>query len=205
MARSSKRWLREHTADEFVRRARDAGLRSRAAFKLMEVDERDHLLKPGMTVVDLGAAPGAWSVYARGRAGAAGRVLAVDLLPVESIPGVEFIQGDFSEEPVLQDLLDRLGDQAVDLVLSDMAPNISGIAAVDQARSMNLAELALDFAERTLRPGGAILIKVFQGQGYPEYLNMLRQRFERVVTRKPKASRGRSREIYLLALGFRPA
>jgi 23S rRNA (uridine2552-2'-O)-methyltransferase len=204
MARSSKRWLHEHGTDEFVRRAREAGLRSRAAFKLMEIDERDHLLKPGMTVVDLGAAPGAWSVYARDRVGAGGRVLAVDLLPLEPIPGVEFIQGDFGDDVVFQDLLGRLGEQAVDLVLSDMAPNISGITAVDQARSMGLAELALDFAERTLRPGGAMLIKVFQGQGYPEYLRMLQQRFERVVTRKPKASRGRSREIYLLALGIRP-
>ncbi len=202
MARSSKRWMREHSGDEYVRRARDAGLRSRAAFKLMEIDQRDHLLAPGMTVVDLGAAPGAWSVYARERVGKDGRVLAVDLLPMEPVAGVEFIQGDFTDEAVLRELLASLEGQAVDLVLSDMAPNISGITGVDQARTMALAELALDFAERTLRPGGSMLIKLFQGEGYPEYLRMLQRRFGRVLTRKPKASRGRSREIYLLAVGF---
>jgi 23S rRNA (uridine2552-2'-O)-methyltransferase len=204
MARSSKRWMREHSGDEFVRRARDEGLRSRAAYKLKEIDERDHLLAPGMTVIDLGAAPGAWSMYAHERVGASGRVLALDLLALEPIPGVELIQGDFTEDAVFQDLLARLGGQPVDLVLSDMAPNISGIAAVDQARSMGLAELALDLALRTLRPGGTLLVKVFQGEGYPEYLRLLKERFDRVVTRKPKASRGRSREIYLLALGFQP-
>ncbi|MEJ2107208.1 MAG: RlmE family RNA methyltransferase [Acidiferrobacteraceae bacterium] len=204
MARSSKRWMREHSGDEFVRRARDEGLRSRAAYKLMEIDQRDHLLVPGMTVIDLGAAPGAWAVYARDRLGPRGRVIALDLLALEAIPGVEVIQGDFTEDAVFQDLLDRLGGQPVDLVLSDMAPNISGIAAVDQARSIGLAELALDLALRTLRPGGKLLVKVFQGEGYPEYLRLLKGRFDRVVTRKPKASRGRSREIYLLALGFQP-
>lgn len=204
MARSSKRWVREHSGDEFVRRARDEGLRSRAAYKLMEIDQRDHLLAPGMTVIDLGAAPGAWSVYARDRVGPRGRVIALDLLALEAIPGVEVIQGDFTEDAVFEALLDRLGGQPVDLVLSDMAPNISGIAAVDQARSMGLAELALDLALRTLRPGGKFLVKVFQGEGYPEYLRLLKGRFDRVVTRKPKASRGRSREIYLLALGFQP-
>lgn len=196
--------MREHSGDEFVRRARDEGLRSRAAYKLMEIDQRDHLLAPGMTVIDLGAAPGAWSVYARDRLGPRGRVIALDLLALEAIPGVEVIQGDFTEDAVFEDLLDRLGGQPVDLVLSDMAPNISGIAAVDQARSIGLAELALDLALRTLRPGGKLLVKVFQGEGYPEYLRLLKGRFDRVVTRKPKASRGRSREIYLLALGFQP-
>jgi 23S rRNA (uridine2552-2'-O)-methyltransferase len=196
--------MREHSGDEFVRRARDEGLRSRAAYKLMEIDQRDHLLVPGMTVIDLGAAPGAWAVYARDRLGPRGRVIALDLLALEAIPGVEVIQGDFTEDAVFQDLLDRLGGQPVDLVLSDMAPNISGIAAVDQARSIGLAELALDLALRTLRPGGKLLVKVFQGEGYPEYLRLLKGRFDRVVTRKPKASRGRSREIYLLALGFQP-
>jgi 23S rRNA (uridine2552-2'-O)-methyltransferase len=196
--------MREHSGDEFVRRARDEGLRSRAAYKLMEIDQRDHLLAPGMTVIDLGAAPGAWAVYARDRLGPRGRVIALDLLALEAIPGVEVIQGDFTEDAVFQDLLDRLGGQPVDLVLSDMAPNISGIAAVDQARSIGLAELALDLALRTLRPGGKLLVKVFQGEGYPEYLRLLKGRFDRVVTRKPKASRGRSREIYLLALGFQP-
>ncbi len=207
MARSktSKAWLAEHFTDEFVKRAQREGFRSRAVYKLKEIDERDRLLAPGMTVVDLGAAPGGWSQYVRRRVGARGRVIALDVLAMEAIEGVEFIEGDFTESGTLGALERRLAGQPVDLVIADMAPNISGIGVSDQARAMYLAELALEFAERALRPGGAFLVKVFQGQGFNEYLAALRRRFERVTTRKPQASRTRSRELYLLARGFRVA
>jgi 23S rRNA (uridine2552-2'-O)-methyltransferase len=195
-------WLREHVQDEFVRRAQKEGFRARAIYKLQEIDEREHLLKPGMTVVDLGAAPGSWCEYAVGRVGDRGRVIALDILPMKPVDGVEFIQGDFTEQEPLDRLLEALGGKAVDLVLSDMAPNISGIAVSDQARAMHLVELALDLADRILRPGGSLLVKAFQGQGIPEFQKALQQRFKSVRTRKPKASRARSREIYLLAQGF---
>jgi 23S rRNA (uridine2552-2'-O)-methyltransferase len=194
--------MREHVQDEYVKRAQKEGYRARAIYKLKEVDERDQLLKPGMTVVDLGAAPGSWCEYAVSRVGDRGRVFALDILPMEAVAGVEFIQGDFTEQEVLDRLLEALGGREVDLVLSDMAPNITGIAVSDQARAMHLVELALDLAETVLRPGGNLLVKVFQGEGFPEFQKTLQQRFRSVRTRKPKASRSRSREIYLLAQGF---
>jgi 23S rRNA (uridine2552-2'-O)-methyltransferase len=202
-SKSSGSWLAEHFSDEFVKRARKEGFRSRAVYKLQEIAERDRLLRPGLTVVDLGAAPGAWSQYVRQRVGPAGRVVALDILPMEALPGVEVLQGDFTEAATLEHLLAALGGQAADLVISDMAPNISGVDSADQARAMYLAELALDFAVRVLRPGGGFLVKVFQGRGFNELYKELQQRFARVASRKPKASRPRSPELYLLATGFR--
>jgi len=205
MARSktSNAWLAEHFNDEFVKRARKEGYRSRAVYKLQEIDARDRLLKPGMTVVDLGAAPGAWSQYLRERVGRTGRVIALDILPLEALPGVEVLQGDFTEEATLKALLDALGGRPVDLVISDMSPNISGVDSADKARAMYLSELALDFAVQVLKPGGAFLMKVFQGSGFSELYKEIQGRFTRVVSRKPKASRARSAEIYVLATGFR--
>jgi 23S rRNA (uridine2552-2'-O)-methyltransferase len=202
-SKSSGRWLARHVSDPYVKRARKEGYRSRAAYKLAEIDERERLLKPGMTVVDLGAAPGGWSQYARGRLGPDGRVIALDVLPMEELPGVEFIHGDFTEEPVLHLLEERLGDKEVDLVISDMAPNISGITVSDQARSVYLAELALDFADKHLKAGGGFLVKTFQGEGFPAFLKAMQGRFGKVVTRKPGASRAESREIYLYGKGFK--
>jgi 23S rRNA (uridine2552-2'-O)-methyltransferase len=201
--KSSDAWLREHFDDEFVKRAQKEGFRSRAVYKLIEIDQRDHLLTSGMTVIDLGAAPGGWSQYANQRVGARGRVLALDLLPMPPVGGVEFIQGDFTEQGILDLLLNALNGAAVDLVISDMAPNISGIAVSDQAKTMYLAELALDFAEQCLQPKGQLLIKTFQGDGFTQLYKRLQARFSKVVTRKPQASRARSREIYLLGRAFR--
>lgn len=201
--KSSARWLNEHFRDEFVRRAQAEGWRSRAAFKLDELLDRDPLLKPGMVVVDLGAAPGGWSQLVRRRLGAEGRVFALDILPMQGIGGVEFIQGDFREAAVFDALMDRLQGARVDLVLSDMAPNISGIEVADQARAMHLAELALAFAKKSLQSRGSLLVKLFQGRGFDEYLRDLRGRFGRVTLRKPKASRARSREVYALATGWK--
>ncbi|HJX18811.1 MAG TPA: 23S rRNA (uridine(2552)-2'-O)-methyltransferase RlmE [Acidiferrobacterales bacterium] len=205
MARSktSNAWLAEHFNDEFVKRARKEGYRSRAVYKLQEIDTRDRLLKPGMTVVDLGAAPGAWSQYLVERVGRSGRVIALDILPMEVLPGVEVLQGDFTEEATLKALLDALGGRPVDLVISDMSPNISGVDSADKARAMYLSELALDFATSVLKPGGAFLMKVFQGSGFSELYKEIQGKFTRVVSRKPKASRARSAEIYVLATGFR--
>lgn len=202
-SKSSGKWLAEHFTDEFVKRARKEGYRSRAIYKIQEIDERDRLLKPGMVVVDLGAAPGAWSQYVKQRVGKAGRVVALDILPMEALPGVEILQGDFTEDVTLQALMDAVGGQPVDLVISDIAPNISGVSSADQARTMYLAELALDFAGRVLKPGGGFLVKVFQGRGFNELYKGMQQQFSRVSTRKPKASRARSAEQYLLATGFR--
>lgn len=207
-SKSSARWLKEHFADEYVKRAQVEGLRSRAAFKLDELLDRDHLLKPGMVVVDLGAAPGGWSQLVRRRLGRkngewSGRVLALDILPMQGIGGVEFIEGDFREEAVFDSLATSLNGTAVDLVLSDMAPNISGIDAADQARAMHLAELAADFANKCLKPGGSMLVKLFQGRGFDEYVRGLRRSAARVTLRKPKASRSRSREVYALATGWK--
>lgn len=202
-SKSSGKWLAEHFSDEFVKRARKDGFRSRAVYKLKEIDQHDRLLRPGMTVVDLGAAPGAWSQYVRQRVGNSGRVIALDILAMDELAGVEVLQGDFTEDSTLQALFDALRDQPVDLVISDMAPNISGVDISDHARVMNLAELALEFAERVLKPGGGFLVKVFQGRGFNEYYKVLQSRFSRVATRKPKASRARSAELYLLATGFR--
>lgn len=203
-SKSSKGWLREHFTDEFVKRAQKEGLRSRAAFKLREIDERDGLLKPGMVVVDLGAAPGGWAQYAAQRIGPKGKVIALDVLPMAPLSGVDIVTGDFTEPAVLESVLKVVAGSAVDLVISDMAPNISGVAVSDQARAIYLAELALDFARQVLRPGGQLLLKAFQGQGFPELIREMREHFERVVTRKPAASRARSREAYLLGKGFKP-
>ena len=203
--KSSQRWLARHVKDEFVKRARKEGARSRAVYKLEEIDRRDRLLRPGLTVVDLGAAPGGWTQYVKERVGASGRVIALDVLPMEPVDGVEFIEGDFTEQPVLDSLMQHLRGQLPDLVISDMAPNISGVIAVDQAKSMGLAELALDFVHKTLKPGGAMLVKTFQGEGFNEFYAQMRRNFEKIVTRKPQASRSESREIYLLGKGFKRA
>ena len=202
-SKSSGRWLREHFTDEYVRRAREAGYRSRAVYKLLEIQEKDRLLRPGMTVVDLGAAPGGWSQLAAGLVGARGAVIALDVLPMEPLPGVTLLQGDFREAAVLDELLKTLLGRPVDLVISDMAPNTSGIKAVDQPRGMYLAELAFDFAQRCLRPGGDFLVKVFQGEGFDPFLKNLRAAFGAVAPRKPKASRARSAEQYVLARNYR--
>jgi 23S rRNA (uridine2552-2'-O)-methyltransferase len=206
-SKSSARWLKEHFSDPYVKRAQAEGWRSRAVFKLDELLERDPLLRPGMVVVDLGAAPGGWSQMVRERlrtrAGDSGRVIALDILPMQGIAGVEVIEGDFREESVAARLDAALGGQGVDLVLSDMAPNISGVESVDQARAMHLAELARDFAAAHLNPGGAFLVKLFQGRGFDDYLRGLRADYERVSIRKPKASRSRSAEVYALALAKR--
>lgn len=200
---SSKRWLAEHEADPYVREARREGYRSRAVYKLAELAERDRLLKPGITIVDLGAAPGGWSQYLQRKFGVRVRTVALDVLPMEPVPGIAFIQGDFREAAVLARLEAWLAGAPVDLVLSDMAPNISGIEVADQVGAMHLAELAFEFARSHLRPGGTLLVKAFQGEGFDDFLKNLRQVFEKVAIRKPKASRPRSKEIYLLARGLR--
>jgi len=204
-SKSSQRWLREHFSDPYVKKAQAEGLRSRAAYKLEELIERDRLLKPGMVVVDLGAAPGGWSQYVRQALGDGGRVLALDILEMPPLAGVEFLHGDFREEAVLSQLETLLDGQRVDLVLSDMAPNFSGVDAVDLPRAMHLAELAMEFADAHLRPGGAFLIKLFQGVGFDDYVRQLRRRYEKVAIRKPAASRKRSPEVYALAQGKRAA
>lgn len=197
-SKSSGRWLNRHFSDVYVKKAQELGYRSRAAFKLLEIQERDRILRPGMVVVDLGAAPGGWSQVAA-KLVQRGRVVALDILPMDPVSGVEFIQGDFTDEAVLARLTETLADQPVGLVMSDMAPNISGVRAVDQPRTIYLAELALDFAQRALAPGGDMLIKVFQGEGYEAYVASLRRMFAKIIVRKPKASRPESREVYLLA------
>lgn len=201
--KSSQRWLQEHFDDPYVARAQQEGYRSRAVYKLIELDRRDRLFQPGMRIVDLGAAPGGWSQYAAERVGRHGFVVASDLLPMDPIPGVRIVTGDFREETVLAAILECLGDQPADLVISDMAPNLSGTDAVDQPRAMYLCELAADLAVRILKPGGAFLVKVFQGEGSDEFLRQLRGRFRRVAVRKPEASRPRSREVYVLARELR--
>lgn len=201
---SSARWIAEHENDPYVKEARRLGYRSRATFKLKEIQEKDRLLKPGMVVVDLGAAPGGWSQLARPLLGPKGRLFALDILPMDPLPDVEMITGDFREPSVLEELEARVGPQAVDLVLSDMAPNVSGVGAADQAGSIGLCELAVDFARKHLKPDGAVLMKVFQGEGFDVFLKELRKGFKTVTIRKPKASRPRSREIYLLARSPRP-
>jgi 23S rRNA (uridine2552-2'-O)-methyltransferase len=201
-SKSSHRWLQEHHRDEYVLRAQKEGYRSRASYKLLEILEKDALIKPGMTVIDLGAAPGGWAQITAHLVGSKGKVIAVDLLPMDPIENVEFIQGDFQEQSVLDDIMVVLQGEQVDLVMSDMAPNISGVQAVDQPRAMYLAELSLELAEQVLKPGGCLLVKVFQGEGFDEFLKSLRMLFKQVVTRKPKASRARSREVYLLAKGY---
>ena len=202
--RTSKAWMHEHVTDPYVQRAKAAGYRSRAAYKLVEIDDRDHLIRPGGTVVDLGAAPGGWSQVAAQRMKGSGRVVALDLLEMDGLHGVHFIQGDFREESVLRQLEALLAGERVDLVLSDMAPNISGVPVSDQARIMHLAELGLDFCRQWLKPDGAFLVKVFQGYGYEDFVREMRQVFKSVATRKPDASRDRSAEVYLLGKALKP-
>ena len=200
-SKSSSLWLKEHFSDPFVKRAQAEGWRSRSVFKLEELIDRDRLLKPGMTVVDLGAAPGGWSQMVRERLRDSGRIVALDILPMAGLGGVEFIEGDFREEAVVKRLESVLDGAGVDLVLSDMAPNISGVEDADQARAMHLVELAQEFAAVHLKPGGAFVVKLFQGRGFDEYLKNLRKAYERVSMRKPKASRARSAEVYAIATG----
>lgn len=200
-AKTSKAWMREHVNDFFVKQARKEGYRSRAAYKLLEITERDHILKSGLIVVDLGAAPGSWSQVASQKVGHKGKVIALDILEMTPLPSVEFIQGDFTEEIALTELKKRLGGHQPDLIISDMAPNMSGIAVSDQARSMYLAELALAFAKEQLNYNGNFLVKVFQGRDFDQFLRDMRIGFKSVMIRKPKASRDRSNELYLLGLG----
>ncbi|MDN0077050.1 23S rRNA (uridine(2552)-2'-O)-methyltransferase RlmE [Crenobacter sp. SG2303] len=200
MARSktSKAWLSEHVHDHYVHQAQKDGYRSRAAYKLLEINEKDKLIRPGTVLADLGSAPGSWSQVAAQIVGDKGKVFALDILPMDPLPGVDFIQGDFREQEVLDEFVRLLGGRALDLVISDMAPNISGMSAIDQARSFHLTELALEFARDHLKPGGHFLVKVFQGSEFQDYLKAMRELFVEVVSRKPKASRDRSNEIYLL-------
>lgn len=202
-SKTSKSWMAEHVNDPFVQRAKTDGLRARAAYKLMEIDDKDKLIRPGMVVVDLGAAPGSWSQVAISRVGSGGRVFALDLLPMEPIHGVEFMQGDFHDEAFVASFEELLGKRKVDLVMSDIAPNISGIPSVDQARSVYLAELALDFACQHLSPPGRFLVKVFQGEGFDAFRKAMERVFKSVIVRKPQASRDRSSEVYLLGAGLR--
>jgi 23S rRNA (uridine2552-2'-O)-methyltransferase len=201
-SKSSKQWLKEHFEDEYVRQSKESGLRSRASFKLLEIQEKDKIFKAGMTVVDLGAAPGGWSQIAAKFVGKSGKVIASDILPMEALRGVEFVQGDFTEDLILKKLLLMLPKEGTDLVISDMAPNMTGVKVIDQAKLMNLAELALDLARSVLKPGAYLLVKVFHGVGLDHYKSDLRRSFKSVKVRKPRSSRARSSEIYLLAQGF---
>jgi len=196
-------WMQEHLDDPYVQKANAEGWRSRAVYKLKEIDEKDHLIRPGMRIIDLGAAPGGWSQYATRKLDGRGQVIATDILPMDSLPDVTFIQGDFTEQSVLDELLTLLKDGGCDLVMSDMAPNMSGMKATDQPRSMYLVELALDLAGQVLSKDGVFLAKVFQGEGFEALMKEMRARFVTVVSRKPDASRARSREIYLLGKGIR--
>ncbi len=204
-SKSSKQWLQRQQNDDYVKRAVREGYRSRSAYKLIEINQRDKLFKPGMTVVDLGAAPGGWSQVAMQLLGDNGRgkVIALDILPIDPIKGVDIIQGDFREAEVYAELIKMLDNRPVDLVISDMAPNFSGISGIDVPRAVYLAEIALDFAQEALVPGGSFLVKLFQGEGFTEYVQFLKKCFKSVVVRKPKASRAESREVYLLATGLR--
>ena len=199
--RTSKAWMQEHLNDEFVKRAQKEGYRARAAYKLTEIDDKDKLIKPGMTIVDLGSTPGSWSQVVVQRLKGQGKVIALDILDMHPIAGVTFIQGDFREEAVLQQLEELLNNHLVDLVIADMAPNISGVKDADQAGAAYLTELALEFSQKWLKPKGSFLVKVFVGSGFDEIVKKMRSQFDKVVTRKPKASRDRSSEVYLLGLG----
>ena len=198
--KTSKAWMQAHVNDPYVKLAQKDGYRARAAYKLLEIDDKDRLIKPGMVVVDLGSTPGSWSQVAIQRLKGNGRVIALDLLPMVGIPGVEFIQGDFREDEILAQLEEKLNGQQIDLVISDMAPNISGISSVDQPNAVYLTELAVDFSLKWLKPEGNFLVKVFVGSGFEEIVKIMRDSFDKVVTRKPKASRDRSTEVYLLGL-----
>ena len=195
----SKTWNKEHADDPYVQRAHKEGWRSRAVYKLEELDQKYNLIQPGMSIIDLGAAPGGWSQYVAKRVGGKGKVIAIDVLDMESINSVNFIQGDFTEQEIYESLREIVGQNPIDLVLSDMAPNISGISSVDQPRAMYLAELAADFALEVLSKDGGLLVKLFQGAGFDDYVKMLRSKFTKVLIRKPEASRARSRETYALA------
>lgn len=201
-SKSSHRWLKQHFNDPYVKRAQKEGLRSRSAYKLLEIQEKTKIIKSGMAIVDLGAAPGGWSQLASGLAGPTGKVYALDILPMETLAHVEFLQGDFREESVMQQFLQGVQSTPIDLVISDMAPNFSGMRSVDQPRSMVLAELALDFAQKVLKPKGCFIVKAFQGEGFEAFLKGLRSLFVKVTIRKPSASRGSSAEVYLVAVGY---
>ncbi|WP_339721568.1 23S rRNA (uridine(2552)-2'-O)-methyltransferase RlmE [uncultured Paraglaciecola sp.] len=200
---SSQRWLKEHFDDKFVQKAQKQGLRSRAGFKIEEIQQKDGLIKPSMTVVDLGAAPGGWSQYVAKVVGDDGLVIACDILPMDPLMGVSFLQGDFREENVLNELLNKIGGKNVDVVMSDMAPNMSGNDAIDQAKSMYLSELALDMCHQVLKKNGSFVIKVFMGEGFEPFMKALQAAFKTVKTRKPESSRARSREVYLVATGYK--
>ena len=202
---SSRAWLKEHHDDNFVQRAQKEGYRSRAVYKLMEINDKDQILRRGMSVLDLGSAPGGWSQVAAALVGEAGRVVASDILSMDALPDVVFVQGDFTEQETYDRIVASLNDKPLDVVLSDMAPNMSGMPEVDQPRSMYLVELATELAERALAPGGAFITKVFQGEGFEPWFRQIRDRFDRVTTRKPSASRPRSREVYIVASGFKGA
>ena len=204
-SKSSAGWLKEHFDDQYVKQSQIDGYRSRASYKLLEIQKKDKLFKPGMTVIDLGAAPGGWSQVAQELVGEKGKVIASDILPMDHLPNVTFIQGDFTEQETYDQLMQALSGRRLDVVISDMSPNMSGLAAVDQPRAMYLVELATDLALRALSPGGAMLTKVFQGEGFEEWFRQIRERFERVITRKPSASRPRSREVYVVATGLKVA
>ncbi len=202
-SKSSSRWLQEHVNDPYVKQAQKDGYRSRASYKLIELNEKDRLIRPGMLVMDLGSAPGGWSQVAGRIVGETGRVLASDILPMDPLENVDFIQGDFTDDKVFQQLLDKLDGREVDLIVSDIAPNISGVAAADQAASKDLVELVLEMVRRVLKPGGNFAVKVFQGEGSDAYLKDVRTSFDKVVVRKPAASRPRSPEVYFVARGFK--
>jgi len=202
-SKSSGNWLKEHFDDEFVKQSQKDGYRSRAVYKLKEIDEKDYLLKPGSVVIDLGAAPGSWCEYVVRKLKGRGRIIALDILPMEPMEGVEIITGDFLDDDVFSELLNTLGSDKPDLVICDMAPNMSGQQAVDIPRAMYMAELALDLSQQVLKPGGGLLVKLFQGEGFDAYIKQMREQFSRVVMRKPKASRARSKEVYGLATGFK--
>ncbi len=202
-SKSSSDWLQEHFKDQYVLKSQQDGYRSRAAYKLLQIQEKDKIIKPGMNVVDLGAAPGGWSQVVRQFVGAKGKVVALDILPMDQLAQVDFVLGDFQEESVLNELLAVVNNEPIDLVISDMAPNITGVKAVDQPKSIYLLELAMDLANQVLKPGGTLLMKVFQGEGFQPLLAELRQQYQKVITRKPDASRSRSSEVYLLAKGFK--
>lgn len=199
-SKSSGNWLKEHFDDEFVKQSQKDGYRSRAVYKLKEIDEKDYLIKPGHTIIDLGAAPGSWCEYVVRKLKGKGRIIALDILPMEPMEGVEIITGDFLEDEVFAELLNTLGDDRPDLVICDMAPNMSGQQAVDIPRAMYMAELALDLSQQVLKPGGGLLVKLFQGEGFDAYIKQMREHFGRVVMRKPRASRPRSKEVYVWRL-----
>lgn len=202
-SKSSQRWLQEHFSDPFVKQAQQTGYRSRAVYKLLEVQDKTKFIRPGMTIIDLGAAPGGWSQYIADIIKGNGRIIALDILPITPLDGVEFLQGDFQENEVLETLLDLIGENKADIVLSDMAPNASGIKSVDQPQAMYLAELALDLAQQTLTKGGDFFVKVFQGEGSDNFLKLLKENFTQVSIKKPSASRSRSREFYILARNYK--